>query len=205
MVSFNALTASLAACLVAVTPVMAHVTANPNMAYLDSYFQTAFRVGHGCSNSPTVKLTVDIPDGVTSVAPHQTHNWTISLNYRPLVPPVTSHGETINQTVSSVTFSGYLEPTFYEDFGISMKLPAQVPNNVLYFPVHQICVNGSTEWTGIPQPGQNGMSLPSPAASVQTVAKPAANSTTTNDAGHFISSPYSSLVLAITLLAAFSY
>ncbi|ORX92504.1 hypothetical protein K493DRAFT_408813 [Basidiobolus meristosporus CBS 931.73] len=180
---------------------MSHVTANPNAAYLDSYFQTSFRVGHGCSNSPTVKLTIDIPDGVTSVAPHQLYNWTIAINYRPLVPPVTSHGETINQTVSSVTYTGYLEPTYYEDFGVSMKLPAQVTNNVLYFPVHQICVNGSTEWTDIPQPGKTGQ-LASPAASVQTVPKPATDGKGTTSAATSMTSARSLLILALTAVSA---
>ncbi|ORX92503.1 hypothetical protein K493DRAFT_376781 [Basidiobolus meristosporus CBS 931.73] len=206
MLSLNTCSGALVVLLTLVNPAVSHITANPSAAYLNTYFQTAFRVPHGCSGSPTVKLTIDIPDGVINVAPHQIYNWTISIAYRPLFPPVISEGAVVNQTVSSVTYSGYLDPTCYEDFGISMKLPAQVPNSILYFPAHQICVNGSTDWTNTPQSGQNAMSLPAPAPSVQTVPQPSSNSASgVAAAASFTNASSHSLALAFILIFAFAH
>jgi hypothetical protein len=63
---------------------------------------------------------------------------------RPLNPPVVQHGKSINETVASITwYDGSLADSHFEDFGISMKLPAAQDGTVLYFSVTQECDNNT--------------------------------------------------------------
>ncbi|KXN70831.1 DUF1775-domain-containing protein [Conidiobolus coronatus NRRL 28638] len=127
----------------------AHVTANPSVGKAGGYIVSVFRVPHGCGKSPTVNVTIQIPKDIKSPTPQMVAGWKLSYGYRPLDTPITTEGVTVNTTVASITYSGNSLPADnYADFGISMKLPAKAENNnTLYFPVYQVCENGTNYWT----------------------------------------------------------
>jgi uncharacterized protein YcnI len=155
--------AGSAAALVASPVALAHVTANPAEAPTDSFAMIAFRVPHGCDESPTTSLTIQIPPGVTSVAPQAVPGWEVSVVEGPLAEPVESHGETITEGVTEVTWTGGpLDPHQFTDFGLSMKLP-NAEGETLHFPAVQTCEEGETRWIQLPVEGEPEPEEPAPA------------------------------------------
>lgn len=145
---------------------LAHIVTDPREAPAGGYFRTAFRVTHGCHGSPTVAVTVRIPDGVLSVKPQPKPGWTIELHKRPVEPAIAGpHGHHVHETVSEVTWRGNLPDAYFDDFGLSMRLPDQ-PGTTIYFPVVQVCENGQLDWTVVPSPGQHHTDAPNPAPSI---------------------------------------
>jgi uncharacterized protein YcnI len=70
----------IAALLAAPVPALAHVVAAPGEAKAGSYSAIAFRVGHACAaGDTTLKLRVEIPDGVASARPQPKPGWTIDI------------------------------------------------------------------------------------------------------------------------------
>jgi uncharacterized protein YcnI len=143
---------------------LAHVTANPNEGTAETFFQTSFRVPHGCGGSPTVAIRVKIPDGVTSVKPQMKPGWRIDITMRKLDKPIdVGHGRTVTETVAEVAWrGGPLPDAYYDDFGLQMRLPAQ-QRETLWFPTVQECESGVTRWIEIPAGGQKWNDLREPA------------------------------------------
>jgi uncharacterized protein YcnI len=155
------LLASVAA-LVAAPVAAAHVTANPSTGAAGSFAMIAFRVPHGCEESPTTSLTIQIPAGVVSVSPQAVPGWTVTTKEGTLPEPVESEEETITEGVTEVTWSGgSLSPHQFTDFGLSLKLP-DTPDETVYFPAIQRCKQGVTRWIEIPVEGQPEPDAPAP-------------------------------------------
>lgn len=169
--------AAIAAALVAAAgPAAAHVTANPNEAPSGSYFRTALRVGHGCQGSPTVAVRVKIPDGVLSARPQMKPGWTITITMRTLDKPVEAgHGRMISEVVDQIEWRGGPLPNeYFDEFGLSVKLPSGAAGDILYFPVVQECEAGLHRWIEIPSGERKWGDLDQPAPFVTlTARKPA--------------------------------
>jgi periplasmic copper chaperone A len=150
----------------------AHVTANPGEAVADSFAKFDLRVGHGCDGSPTTRLTVKIPDGVTSVAPQVVPGWQIATKTGKLAEPVEMHGETITEGVREVSWTGGpLADGHMAEFGLSVHVPDKA-GAVLYFPTVQTCERGVHRWIQIPEQDQDPFELDEPAPFVTLVAAP---------------------------------
>jgi periplasmic copper chaperone A len=150
------------AALVAAPTAAAHVTANPREAVAGEFAMIAFRVPHGCEDSPTTSLTVRIPDGVVSVTPQSVPGWRVTTKSGKLAQPVDLHGETITEGVQEVTWSGgSLDPHQFLDFGISMRMP-DTPGETVWFPAIQRCEQGQTRWIQIPVSGEPEPDEPAP-------------------------------------------
>ena len=142
-----------------------------------------------------------IPDGVTSVKPRPLPGWTITIKTRPLNPPITSHGKVINTTVDAISWSGNtLLDEYFEDFGISMKLPDAPDNTDLYFKTIQDCQVGSIGWVQIP--GQAG-TLEYPAAKLTLKANGTLINASTGSALGATNSAVSSVSNISMMLAGF--
>jgi uncharacterized protein YcnI len=146
----------------------AHVTANPNEGTAGTFFQTSFRVPHGCGGSPTVAIRVKMPDGVTSVKPQMKPGWRIEITMRKLDQPIdVGHGQKVTETVDEVAWrGGPLPDAYYDDFGLQMRLPAR-PEATLWFPTVQDCERGVTRWIEIPAGDQKWNDLREPAPFVK--------------------------------------
>jgi uncharacterized protein YcnI len=151
----------------------AHIVADPAEGPAGGYFRTAFRVTHGCKGSPTVALTIRMPDGVLSAKPMPKPGWTVEIKTRPLDKPVPGqHGFAIRDAVTEVTWrGGRLENAQFDEFTVMVGLPDRA-GETLYFPVLQTCEKGENNWNGIPAAGQNWHDLPEPAPFIKL--KPAA-------------------------------
>ena len=53
----------------AASPAAAHVYLEGKQATVGASYKAVFAVPHGCSGSPTVKIRVQIPEGVIAVKP----------------------------------------------------------------------------------------------------------------------------------------
>jgi len=145
-------------------PTLAHVTANPDKAVAGTYFQTSFRITHGCADSATTAVHIKIPAGVLSVHPQFKPGWDMDVSKLKLEEPVVSgHGTTIDEAVDEVVWQGNRLPSDqYDDFGLVMKLPDS-GKKTLWFPVIQKCESGENKWVEIPTTGQQWHSLNKPA------------------------------------------
>ena len=164
------LRATIVACAgLALIPALAraHVVADPNEGPAGGYVRTAFRVTHGCKGSPTLAVTIRMPDGVLSAKPMPKPGWTIEIRTRPLEKPVAGqHGFAIRDAVTEVTWQGgRLENAQFDEFVVMVGLPDRT-GETLYFPTIQTCEKGANNWTGIPAAGQSAHDLPEPAPSI---------------------------------------
>jgi uncharacterized protein YcnI len=144
----------------------AHVTATPDEGAAGGFFTTYFKVGHGCDDSPTREVSIRIPAGVSSVGAEAKPGWTISTEEGELEEPIESEGETITEGVISVTWSADgepLDPHQFTTFGLSMQLPDEAEEDVVYFPTVQTCEEGSIDWIAIPDSFEEWHEIDNPA------------------------------------------
>jgi uncharacterized protein YcnI len=159
----------------------AHITADPGEAPPDSFATLSFGVGHGCEESPTTSVRIQVPPTVPSVTPAVNPFWDISTK-EGKKDKVDLHGETITRGISEVTFTATkpLPPDRLDSVRMSVKLPAGEEGETVYFPTIQKCEKGQNDWIQIPAEGESGEELESPAPAVvltaaeQSSAQPAA-------------------------------
>jgi len=152
-----------ALCALAAWNAGAHVTLENTEAKTDSYYKATLRVPHGCTGSPTVKLRVRIPEGVTGVKPQPKQGWKLETTKAKLAAPVDAgHGNMITETIGEVSWSGgRLADEHFDEFMMMMKLPDR-PGATLYFPVVQECTKGVHRWIETGKPAQE-LKEPAPA------------------------------------------
>jgi periplasmic copper chaperone A len=142
----------------------AHVSLETREAPESSYYKAVLRVGHGCGESPTVRLRVRVPDGVTAVKPMPKPGWELGIVNGTLAKAVDDgHGKTVTEGVVEVTWTGRLLHAHYDEFVMRMKLPSAAAGTVLYFPVVQECEQGVHRWIEIPEPGKTAHDYKEPA------------------------------------------
>src|SRR5689334_6301343 len=59
------------------SPAGAHVTVTPSTTAAGAHAVLQFSVGHGCADSPTTRITIQIPAQITSVTPTRTALWKV--------------------------------------------------------------------------------------------------------------------------------
>src|SRR6478736_1973537 len=141
----------------AASPAIAHVTLEKRQAPVGSYYKAVFAVPHGCAGSATVKLRVQIPEGVIGIKPMPKPGWTL---------------EAVKEVVWS---GGKLADDNFDEFVFSSFLTAGLkPDTTLYFPVVQECEQGVSRWIDIPAEGPSGHGEGSktPAPGLKLIAKP---------------------------------
>lgn len=167
------------ACTAAVvaSPAAAHVTLERSEAMPGSGYRAVLRVPHGCERSATIKLRVQIPEGLIAVKPMPKPGWSIAVSKGPYARPHEfMHGITFSAGVRDITWTGRLDDDFYDEFVFSGFLPAALPaDTTLVFPTMQECETGSASWTEVPAPGQDPHALKFPAPSLHLVAPPEAS------------------------------
>jgi periplasmic copper chaperone A len=155
--------------LAAVSPAAAHVTASTNNAAAGSYTLITFGFGHGCGDSATTEVSIQIPEQFATVTPGINYGWNVEKVYENLATPVSDgHGGEYTERVSEVVYTAK-EPVpngFYDSFQIQLQLPEDAAGETIYFPVVQTCEEGETAWIQIPAEGESSNDLDSPAPSI---------------------------------------
>ena len=102
----------------------AHVTLAQPLAEAGAAYRAVFRVGHGCSGSPTTALVVTVPPGVRIDEPVARPGW-----------QVTTEG-----TAQVAWRGGVLPPMQRDEFVLTVQLPRSA--GPLYWKVEQVCKSG---------------------------------------------------------------
>jgi len=145
-------------------------------AYAGQAFKADLMVTHGCGDSPTISLIVDIPEEVVNVTPRVKPGWTIQTVESELAEPRTVFGMQMTKYVSQIIWSGGgLSSDHFDVFSFLIIPPSGAMT--LYFPATQRCVEGVDAYIGIPDPAAPDKHLPDSAPSL-TVIK------SKDDSGH---------------------
>jgi uncharacterized protein YcnI len=191
----TSITAALAASAIVAAPAAAHVTLDPAEGPADGYATLQVQVPHGCEESPTRVVRVQIPESVPSVTPQVHPGWEVTTK-EGRKDAVELHGETVTRGVKEVIWTATDADPLPSDrldlFGMSVKLPAGKAGDPVYFPTVQECVKGESAWIQIPQAGESEEELESPAPTLTLTAATAGDS---SDDG-----PSTGLVIAALVL-----
>ena len=137
------------------TPAAAQIVlSQPNFEAGQNY-AAFFKVEHGCEGSPTIALSVQIPDGIMVLDTPSKPGWAVSAKR--------DHGQ-----VTGVTWRGRLAAKDADQFGLFLKLRAKP--GALYFPILQQCEKREIRWNDIPVAGKTARDVPHPAPALQLIA-----------------------------------
>lgn len=155
------------------TPAFAHITLETQQAPIGAAYKAVFRVGHGCEGSPTVKIRVQIPEGVIAVKPMPKPGWQLETVKGRYAATYDYYGTPANEGVKEVVWSGgNLPDEFYDEFVLRGYLTADLaPDTKLYFPVVQDCEKGSDRWIEIPEAGKTADDYETPAPGILLLPK----------------------------------
>jgi uncharacterized protein YcnI len=161
------------AAVLVVSSAHAHITLENRQATVGSSYKAVFAVPHGCAGSATVKIRVQIPEGVIAVKPMPKPGWNVETIMGKYATAFEYHGATVSEGVKEVAWSGgKLADDNYDEFVLSTYLTGGLkPNTTLYFPVVQECEQGTSRWIELPAEGKPAEGK-SPAPGVRLVPKP---------------------------------
>ena len=139
----------------AASPAAAHVSLETKQATVGAPYKAVFTVPHGCKGSPTVKIRVQIPEGVIAVKPMPKAGWSVDVVEGKYAGEYDFHGNKLSSGVKEVAWSGgKLPDKNYDEFVMQTMLTDVLkPNTILYFPVVQECETGVSRWIEIPAGG----------------------------------------------------
>lgn len=131
-------------------------------------FKADLMVTHGCGDSPTIRLIVDIPEEVVAVTPRVKPGWTIETVQSALSEPRTVFGMQMTEFTSQIIWSGNsLSSDFFDVFSF-VVIPPSNPS-ILYFPTKQVCEEGVDEYSDTPDSEKHGERLSDPAPALTVV------------------------------------
>jgi periplasmic copper chaperone A len=166
------LTAFVATLLV--SSASAHITLKGKEASVGTSYDAAFVVPHGCAGSATIKVRVQIPEGVIAQKPAPKPGWNVETVTGKYAASYEDHGTNVSEGITEVAWSGGKLPDHqHEEFVIPTFLTGALqPNTVLYFPTVQECEQGVSRWIDIPADPAHPHDSKWPAPGVKLLAKP---------------------------------
>ena len=135
------------ASVVSASPASAHVISETATAPAGSYTVITFSLLHGCEDSPTTSVTIEMPEEIVAVTPTAQWNWAIDET----VIPATIPGTSVTERTSAITFTAEtpLPSGQRATFDLWLGLPDGEPGDIVAFPAHQTCEDGATQdWIG---------------------------------------------------------
>lgn len=161
--------AAALACISATT-VFAHATLETGESAQGAAYKAVVRIGHGCDGEATLKLRVQIPEGMISVKPMPKAGWTLETVKGPYAETYDYYGSKLTEGVKEIVWTGELPDEYYDEFVFRGTLAATLAvGSTVYFPVVQECATKAERWIEIPAEGQSAHDLESPAPSVKII------------------------------------
>ena len=157
----------------AVAPASAHITLESREASIGTAYKAVFVVPHGCAGSPTIRLHVQIPDGVIALEAKSPAGWNVATTKGKYADAYDYQGGRVSEGIKEVDWSGGKLPdktreTFVIDTFLTDTLK---PNTTLYFPVVQECEQGVSRWIEIPTDDAHPHDSKRPAPGVKLLPK----------------------------------
>ena len=153
---------------------LAHVSLEDPEAQIGSTYKAVLRVPHGCDGKPTVKIRVQIPEGVIAVKPMPKAGWKLDKVTSKYQHSYDYFGKAMDEGVTEVIWSdGTLADDEYDEFVFRAFLnPNLKVGKSIYFPLVQECSDGAMErWIEIPAEGRNADDYEMPAPGTKIVPK----------------------------------
>jgi uncharacterized protein YcnI len=164
----GALPAATAAIVLSlVSPAGAHVSASVTDASAGAFTVLTLSVPHGCEDSPTTRIEVQVPESVFSVTPTRNPYYDLEATIEQLDEPLTdAHGNEVTERTSTIVYTARtpLPDGQRDTFELSFQVP-DAEGELLTFPTIQTCEKGETAWTQVPSDGQDEDELENPAPS----------------------------------------
>jgi periplasmic copper chaperone A len=147
----------------------AHIALENGQAPVSAGYKAVLGVPHGCRGSATIKVRVQIPDGVTAVKPQPKPAWQMETVRGKDDKAFTYNGTTLEEGVKEVSWSdGRLPDDFYDEFVFQGFLTDGLkPGTTIYFPVVRECEQGIERWIEIPAEGKASDDYETPAAGLK--------------------------------------
>jgi periplasmic copper chaperone A len=160
---------------ISAAPARAHVLLDQTRpATVGADYKVVFIVPHGCQGSATIKLRVQIPEGVVVTQTEPKQGWTVDETKGKYAAEYDQGGAKVSEGVKEVSWSGGKVPDkTREEFTIDAYLTdALKPDTSLFFPVVQECEQGTSRWIEIPPNGElHSHELKRPAPGIRLVPK----------------------------------
>ncbi len=151
----------------ATTAANAHVTLEKSEAPVGATHKAVLRVPHGCEGEATLKVRVQIPEGMIAVKPMPKADWALETVTGTYARSYDYHGAEMTEGVTEIAWTGALLDAHYDEFVFRGTLTDGLePGTVLYFPTVQECATKVERWIEIPAAGQDPDSLQFPAPGV---------------------------------------
>jgi uncharacterized protein YcnI len=152
----GAIGAAAIACLSA-TAAFAHITLETQKAPINAGYKAVMRVGHGCEGAASLKIRVQIPEGVIAVKPMPKPGWELDTVEAPYKQSYDYYGTPMTQGVREIVWTGKLLDKHYDEFVFRAQLTGGLkPDTMLYFPTVQECEGGKVDrWIEIPAEGKS--------------------------------------------------
>jgi uncharacterized protein YcnI len=167
-------TKTIAACalLTASVASYAHIVLSEPAALAGTSYRATLRVGHGCDGSPVTALRVTLPAGFMGAKPMPKAGWLLSVKSAKLAQPYVSHGKTITDDVTEITWTAaskdnWLPDAYYDEFVLRGGLPSTT--EPMWFKVKQTCEKGNIDWAETPAAGTSTHGLKYPAALLEII------------------------------------
>lgn len=152
---------------------VAHATLEQESVTQNATEKLTVRIGHGCDGAPTLRVRVQVPEGMIAVKPMPKAGWTLETVVAPYAKPYDYFGNTLTEGVQEIIWSGELADEHYDEFVFRGRVTDTAEaNRMLYVPIVQECADAAERWIEIPAEGQSGDDLEGPAPGV--MVQPAA-------------------------------
>jgi len=147
-------------------PAGAHITGDKDSVPAGGFTSVTLTVPHGCEESPTSKIAIEIPESILNAAPQVVAGWEAEATETELDEPVESaHGDPVTERISEITWTAEagneLPPHFRQEFTIGFQAPEEVGER-LYFKIVQTCPDGETAWIEETEDGAEEPEYPAP-------------------------------------------
>ena len=155
----------------AATAAGAHSTFEETEAAQGATSKFTLRVPHGCDGETTLKVRVQIPDGLVGVKPMPKAGWKLEVKTGPYSKTYNTGYADVSEGVQEITWTGELPDAFYDEFVFRGTVTDAFPvDTMLYIPVVQECASKAERWIEIPAAGQSAEDLEGPAPGVKVIA-----------------------------------
>ena len=128
-----------AAVLLTSSPSLGHVRVDPYQTNPGQFSTFVFWLYHGCEDSPTTKLTVQIPDGLAVVTPQVKSGWEISTVSTVYATPINVYGTEVSEGNIGISWFGGAIPASYMDTFVLTAFISSEQSEDLKFLVVQEC------------------------------------------------------------------
>ncbi|GHF69979.1 YcnI family copper-binding membrane protein [Streptomyces thermodiastaticus] len=149
-------------------PAFAHVTVEPEgTAAKGGYAVVDFKVPNERDNASTTKLEVAFPTDhpLASVMPQPVDGWKIDITTSKLAKPVQSHGQSVSEAVTKVTWTADgdgIEPGFFQKFPVSIGRLPDNTDQLVFKALQTYSDKEVVRWIEVPQKGQDEPDNPAP-------------------------------------------